>query len=177
MCGIHEHLFIYRFDPWSLGCMRELDCRALRSLSFVLLLRLAFHVDSTLDKFCWPSPLQAFFAVDCWYLDSVLDIGSRCTDELSRFVVHSVLDSERWPLDFEALHHFAETLAAAWNSVWTDCLRRRVGLDILTAALLVFSARLSGRRLWATMLPADLTARSPATKRRRSSDSGGVSGP
>lgn len=156
--------------------MRHLDFRALLSLSFVLLLRLAFHFDSTLDKFCWPAPLQAFFAVDCWYLDSVLDIGSRCTDEISRFVVHAVLDEDRWPLDFEALHHFSETLATAWNSVWKECLHRCVGLKFLTAALLVFSSRSSGQRQWAVMSAADLTARSPATKRLRSSDLGGVSG-
>ena len=72
-----------------------MDSEAVLGLCSVVLLRLAFECDRSLARFDFPAPLQPFFLVDPFVLDSLIELATRELDDVSAFVLKCSLDEDR----------------------------------------------------------------------------------
>ena len=75
-----------------------MDSEAVLGPCSVVLLRLAFECDRSLARFDFPAPLQPFFLVDPFVLDSLIELATRELDHVSAFVCQCCLDEDRWVL-------------------------------------------------------------------------------
>ena len=110
--------------PASFGFM---DSDAVLGLCSVLLLRLAFECDQSLACFDFPTPLQPFFVVDPYVLDSLIELAPRDLDDVCAFVLKCSLDEDRWVLQYSVLADFSQDLFRCWCEVWSECLKRDLG--------------------------------------------------
>ena len=119
--------------------MAEFSFVSALGLAFILLLRLGGWTG--VDQL--PESLQAWFQVDPLFLDSLLKIWSESStaDPLLLEVLQIVLQQDRWPVCFQALHDNYLLLATVWHTYYEDILTRRAVSAGITAALLIFSRR------------------------------------
>ena len=85
-----------------------MDSDAVLGLCSVVLLRLAFECDRSLARCDFPTPLQPFFLVDPFVLDSLIELATRELDDVSAFVLKCSLDEDRWVKPSQFLKQIAQ---------------------------------------------------------------------